>query len=168
MEKYLALRNEIDLLSKNLEIKHAKHMKCKSGCDMCCMDYSVFPIEFYAILKQLQNKDLKPQINKNALEADCVFLNSNKCTIYEARPVICRTHGLPLMYMNDNGDWELSACELNFTEFDMESFSDENTFPQDTFNSKLFVLNQKFIKKFEEKKYNEFDLIPLRKLKEYL
>lgn len=167
-EQYLLLRNKIDSLSKKLEVKHSKYMKCKAGCDMCCMDYSVFPLEFHSILKDLESYDSKPQINKNGLEEDCIFLNKHKCAIYKSRPIICRTHGLPLLFMNDGGNWELSACELNFTEFDIGSFSKENTFPQDIFNSKLFVLNQNFINKFKEKKYTEFDLIPIKKLKEYL
>lgn len=167
-EQYLSLRNEIDTLSENLEKKHTKHMKCKTGCDMCCMDYSVFPLEFHFILNQLKNEKAKPLINKDAGINDCIFLNNHKCTIYNVRPVICRTHGLPLIYMNESGDWELSACELNFTEFDMGEFTEKNTFPQDTFNSKLFVLNRKFITEFAEEKYEEMDLIPIKKLKEYL
>lgn len=166
--QYLELRNEIDSFSESLTDKHSKHIKCKAGCDMCCMDYSVFPIEFHYILNQLNNNKVKPEININALDEDCIFLNKHRCAIYEPRPIICRTHGLPLIYMNEDEEWELSACELNFTEFDMGKFTEENTYPQDKFNSKLFVLNKKFINEFKSKKYNEFDLIPIKKLKDYL
>lgn len=167
-EKYLSLRKDIDSLSENLEKKHTKHMKCKAGCDMCCMDYSVFPIEFHFILNQLKKEKAKPLVNADAATEDCIFLNNHRCTIYNTRPVICRTHGLPLIFMNEEGDWELSACELNFKEFDMGEFTEENTFPQDTFNSKLFVLNRNFIAEFTEENYEETDLIPIKKLKEYL
>ncbi len=67
--------------------------------------------------------------------------------------------------MNDAGEWELSACELNFTNFE-EKFHSENTFPQDRFNSKLFMLNKEFIALEEFSHFGEFDLITLRKLKE--
>jgi len=77
---------------------------------------------------------------------------------------MCRTHGLPLLYANDDGEWELSACELNFTEFDFEDFTMENTFPQDKYNSKLFLLNREFIAEFADKKYSELDLIPMKEL----
>jgi len=77
---------------------------------------------------------------------------------------MCRTHGLPILYANDNGEWELSACELNFTEFDFDEFTDENTLPQDKYNSKLFLLNREFIAEFKDKKYSEFDLIALKEL----
>lgn len=166
-KEYLDYRNEIDTLSKSLSGKHAKHMECKAGCDMCCMDYSVFPIEFHFILNELKKEKTQPQLNESAKDEDCIFLNNHKCAIYQSRPIICRTHGLPLIYMNEGGEWELSACELNFTEFDMEEFSEENTFPQDKFNSKLFMLNKEFIRNFSEVKYSEFDLIPIKKLKKY-
>jgi Fe-S-cluster containining protein len=167
-KNYVALISEIDDLSNKLEKQHAKHINCKAGCDMCCMDYSIFPIEFHYILNQLKKNKLKPETKENIAEEDCIFLNNHNCSIYNARPIICRTHGLPLIYMNEEGDWELSACELNFTAFNFEEFSETNTFPQDTFNSKLFMLNKEFIRNFKEKKYGELDLIPVKKLKEFI
>jgi Fe-S-cluster containining protein len=96
-----------------------------------------------------------------------VFLVNHQCQIYKSRPTICRTHGLPLLYTNNEGEWELSACELNFAEFEDE-FSESNTFPQDKYNSKLFLINKEFIKNFKEKKYNEMDLIPIKNLASFL
>ena len=93
-----------------------------------------------------------------------VFLKNHRCTIYNSRPIICRTHGLPLLFTNNEAEWELSACELNFQEFDLEKFTSKNTFPQDKFNSKLFLLNKAFINEFDEIKYGEFDLIPIKNL----
>lgn len=165
---YFNIRNEIDSSSEQLAEKHSKHMECKAGCDLCCMDYSIFPVEFYSILNQLKKNSIKPEIKTSGSKEECIFLFNHRCTMYTERPVICRTHGLPLLYMNDNSEWELSACELNFTTFNMEQFDEKNTFPQDTFNSKLFMLNKEFIKKFMEVKYNEFDLIPVKNLIDYL
>ena len=166
--KYLSIRIQVDDLSERLTQQHSKHMLCKAGCDLCCMDYSIFPVEFYSILNQLKQSNIKPEIKANHSKKDCIFLHNHRCTIYNERPVICRTHGLPLLYMNDNSEWELSACELNFTEFDMEQFNKENTYPQDTFNSKLYMLNKEFIQEFSEINYEEFDLIPVKKIVNYL
>ena len=77
---------------------------------------------------------------------------------------MCRTLGLPLLYSNDDGEFELSVCDLNFTEYDFEDFTIENTMPQDKYNSKLFLLNREFISVYKEKIYNEMDLIPLKEL----
>ncbi|WP_299580588.1 YkgJ family cysteine cluster protein [uncultured Sunxiuqinia sp.] len=159
-EKYHQLRNQVDQLSEQLSSLHKSHMACKKGCDLCCMDYDVFPIEFEAMKEALQNKQVDVQ---KSVDGSCIFLKDHTCQIYEHRPIICRTHGLPLLFMNDD-QWELSACELNFTEFDDEEFNTENTFPQDKFNSKLFLLNQAFLKE-NDLPYSDFDLIPIQKLK---
>lgn len=166
--EYLKLRDKADALTNKLGKMHRSHMECKMGCDLCCMDYSIFPVEFYSIAKQLEKQEITselPSVNNNNT---CVFLKDHKCTIYSERPIICRTHGLPLLYVNEGEEWELSACELNFTDFDFMDFTNENTFPQDIFNSELFMLNRKFVHEFEEKKYNEFDLTPIRNLLEYV
>ena len=167
---YGQLRSEIDSLSETLEKEHQKHLSCKSGCDLCCMDYNIFPVEFYSILNELQIQKFKTkQLPKKEKEISiCVFLNEHKCTIYRSRPIICRTHGLPLLYNNDDDEWELSTCELNFTDFNFGQFSEKNTFAQDKYNSKLFVLNRNFVANFSDKKFDEKELIPLKKLTEYL
>ncbi|WP_319227932.1 YkgJ family cysteine cluster protein [Draconibacterium orientale] len=165
---YKTLVNTIDELSEKLEKQHNKHMKCKAGCDLCCMDYSIFPVEFYSIAKALKERGDKPVLNTTKDESSCIFLNNHKCEIYADRPIICRTHGLPLLFMNEDNDWELSACELNFTELDLEEFSEGNTFPQDKFNSKLYLLNKEFIAKNGLTNHSELDLIPIKELAKHI
>lgn len=163
---YIDLRKKIDTDSKKLESEHSEHLECKIGCDLCCMDYRIFPIEFYSVLDEIKQNKIEPnKVNlENAQDNSCIFLKNHKCIIYSARPIICRTHGLPLLFTNDNSEWELSACELNFTDFDFGEFTFDNTFLQDKFNSKLFLLNKKFISEFKEKRYTAFDLIPLKNI----
>ena len=158
--KYLELRASIDKFSDQLHKLHKKHMKCQKGCDHCCMDYEIFPIEFDHIKKSIEDQAIETTVSQ---DGSCIFLKDHVCQIYDHRPIICRTHGLPLLFMNDN-QWELSACELNFTEFDDEDFTPENTFPQDKFNSQLFVLNREYLKESKQK-YGEFDLRPIQDLK---
>ena len=163
-EQYKLLRTEIDNHSKKIENEHSDQIQCKKGCDMCCMDYSILPIEFHSILNDLKENKLIPETLAKAKDDECIFLINHVCTIYNQRPIICRTHGLPLLFMNENNDWELSACDLNFTDFNFEEFTLDNTFPQDKYNSKLFMLNKKFISEVKDKEYDEFDLIPLKNI----
>jgi hypothetical protein len=60
-------------------------------------------------------------------------------------------------------EWELSHCELNFTE-NAPCFDEGNTLAHDRFTSKLFMLNREYISSLDEMAYSEFDLIPLSKL----
>lgn len=163
-ETYKTLRTEIDSHSKNLSSEHSKHMQCKKGCDKCCIDYNIFPVEFHFILNDFRKKNISPASENTKKEDACIFLINHACSIYNQRPIICRTHGLPLLFMNDNCEWELSACELNFTDFNFNEFTLGNTLPQDKYNSKLFMLNKKFIADFQDEKYNEMDLIPIKEL----
>ena len=165
---YRALRKQIDIKLEKLSTQHATHMKCGKGCDLCCMDYSILPVEFYSILDELKEKGMEAKYIEQSDDQNgkrCVFLKNHSCTIYESRPVMCRTHGLPLLFTNDDYEWELSTCELNFTDYDYENFTPDNTWPQDTYNSKLFMLNKKFVSGLKnEEKHGEFDLIPLKNL----
>ncbi|MEI6141620.1 MAG: hypothetical protein WCP85_20275 [Mariniphaga sp.] len=162
--KYYRLRKQIDKISKSLDKIHKQHLNCKMGCDLCCMAISVFPIEFYAIKEELDLSKL-PDLPLPQNEIDCRYLVDHSCEIYPSRPVICRTHGLPLLYMSlDADEYELSCCELNFTDFDFEDFDEENTFPMDRINSQLYAMNKEFVATYEGGKYSETDRIPLAEL----
>jgi Fe-S-cluster containining protein len=163
-DKYLKIRQEIDKFAGQLSKIHHKHITCKKGCDSCCTDYGILPVEFHFILNELKHIRVETQLAEAANESKCIFLKNHACTIYEQRPVICRTHGLPLIFANDEGEFELSACELNFTNFDFDDFSMENTFHQDKYNSKLFMLNREFLMEGNHPQFGEFDLIPLKEI----
>jgi uncharacterized protein len=162
IQQYLALRDEIDGRCAELHNEHASHLQCRAGCDMCCMNFGILPLEFEAI-KELAGEELKKGQPVNN-EDDCPFLVNHQCAIYQWRPIICRTQGLPLLFMGEE-EWELSACELNFTDFDFDEFTEENTFPQDTYNSRLFMLNRRFVDSLPGKPYGPVELIPVSQLK---
>ena len=161
---YYQLRKEIDSLCESIENIHHQRIHCKSGCDQCCMAISVFPVEFYAIRAELDQKSISNlPVCQN--DEDCRYLVDHRCAIYASRPVICRTHGLPLLYMSLEGDdYELSCCELNFTDFDPEDFGEENTYPMDRINSELYLINRAFVAGYKGGKYSETDRIPLSEL----
>lgn len=161
LAKYHALVKRIDKRVASLEQLHHQHLQCRLGCSQCCMDYSIFPIEFHAIQDKIRNLEIEPV---EAKEDDCIFLHQHACLIYEHRPIICRTHGLPLLYTNEDGEWELSACELNFTNYE-KPFHSRNSLQQDRYNSELYMLNKAFIELPENSSYAANTLIPLRKLR---
>lgn len=158
-DQYNQFIQRVDERCAELGTEHQAHLQCRKGCDLCCMNYRIFPIEYYAIKQALKHE---ANLTCESVDGSCVFLNKQVCQIYEHRPVICRTHGLPLLFLNDE-QWELSTCELNFTEFDDEEFATENTFAQDRFNSELFMLNKLFIEK-NNLPYSEFDLVEMKNL----
>ena len=167
ISNYIDLRTEISELSAKLSALHEDKMTCKKGCSSCCMNFKVLPVEYFSMLSQLKKNPPKEFRELDSEHEDCNFLIDDICQMYEARPIICRTHGLPLLFMNQEGDaWELSTCPLNFKKFD--DFHTENTYPQDTYNSKLFLINREFVKNYQDEKFGDFDLISLNRLVEDL
>lgn len=163
---YLKVRNELDSVCDRLHKTHQANTQCRKGCDSCCMNFSVLPVEFFSILESTKNNP--PKLNLED-EEKCLFLVDHSCQIYEHRPSICRSHGLPILNMDEEGEnMELSYCPLNFNEVDEEYFTLDNGFQQDVFNSKLYLANRGFVQKKTEAHYKENELIELRRMKEFL
>ena len=162
IENYENLISEIDDLHNKLAAIHQQNMKCKKGCDQCCMDLMVFPVEYYAIKEKIKASGIQLPQASETKNSPCAFLLDHLCSIYAVRPLICRTHGLPLLYMHEE-DWHLNHCPINFDQVDDDYFTFENTYPQDKYNSKLYLINKSFIENFNEE-WDEKTRIPLKNL----
>ena len=115
LQQYRALLAKVDAFWERAVTTQPAGFRCADGCDDCCKQrLTVFPVEAAAIRAHLATLD-PARRTALALATDrpdhCVFLLDGRCAIYEARPVICRTHGLPLRV-----DGRLDHCPLNFTD----------------------------------------------------
>ena len=167
IERYRELRRATDGVVATLEQLHCRHMACKAGCHQCCVNLTVFPVEYYAILEELGSRGVKEM----ALDerAACAFLGAGLCTIYRFRPMICRTHGLPVAFVNEEADEaerSVSFCPLNFTQAEDEelAFGPASTLDVDGLNRELYAANEQFIEEHPELHLAPGDRIPLRRL----
>src|ERR1700730_8692526 len=113
------LHAHIDELTQPLHQRHAARLRCARGCSMCCVDdLTVFDVEAENIRRHhpdlLQDGEPHPP-------GRCAFLDEEgACRVYEHRPYVCRTQGLPLRWLeeaDDGGVAELrDICPLNETE----------------------------------------------------
>jgi uncharacterized protein len=160
-EAYFEFIKFADEKTKALEKKHKKFLVCAKKCCGCCEDTTVLPIEFFSILYALKQKGIKPEQTKDK----CAFLKNGLCQIYEFRPLICRTHGLPLAYGKDDDpmDKTVSFCELNFKDGEPE-FSEKNVLDMDELNIEFTLLNEKFIKTFDDELPERMELTGLFKI----
>lgn len=74
------------------------------------------------------------------------LLVDHTCMVYPARPVICRTHGLPI-YMEKEGRAQVDFCPENFktvSELPREALLDI-----DHLNTLLIAVNQHFLEQLE-------------------
>ncbi len=128
--RYLTLRARIDAFFEGVVTRQGEAMACRAGCDGCCQSgLGVGPTERAAVEAGL---DALPDVAREALrtrargpEGDaCVMLRDGRCAIYESRPLVCRSQGLPLLYpaefvpeeavRGSAGDRALAWCPLNF------------------------------------------------------
>ena len=94
---------------------HGDRLKCKRGCHDCCMDgLTVFPVE--AQLIREEHGDLLRDAEPHP-EERCALLDAEgACRVYENRPYVCRTQGLPLRWIEirDDVGYEMrDICPLN-------------------------------------------------------
>ena len=116
----------IDEKARSLEELHQDQLECRRGCSNCCVDeLSVFQVEAEQIVENCQSVlEQKPHP-----VGACAFLDTEgQCRIYEYRPYVCRTQGLPLRWVEED-DEELreyrDICELNDKEPMIETLAPE-------------------------------------------
>lgn len=168
LERYRELRREMDTRTGALEMLHCQQLTCKPGCHQCCVNLTVFPVEFHAILEDLRQLTPVPVLELDQ-EAKCAFLKQGLCSIYASRPMICRTHGLPVAFLNIDGEapeMSVSFCPLNFIDADEDvlSFGPDNSLDIDDLNMKLYEVNLQFLQEHPELSYGPSDRIDLREL----
>ena len=101
---------------------------CRAGCDRCCHQrFSVFEVEAAPIREalaalELADPDLRQRIREHGQDggsARCALLVDGRCSVYDQRPLICRSHGLPIAVPDPDrpdGPLLVDHCPLNFAE----------------------------------------------------
>ena len=110
------LHETVDRRATVLERRHSARLECTRGCSQCCVDeLTVFDVEAERIRRDhrrlLLEGDPRP-------EGGCAFLNEDgACRVYESRPYVCRTQGLPLRWLETDVEGQRTEyrdiCPLN-------------------------------------------------------
>jgi uncharacterized protein len=143
---YLQLRQQADQQAAALAHLHGRHLVCRAGCTDCCTNLTVLPVEFEAIRRELAA--VGGAAVKFDAAAPCGFLTAEGlCAIYPQRPIICRTHGLPIAFADEDDGHNVSFCEQNFTtaaDRDLD-FGPDNTLDLDDLNERLARINLAYL-----------------------
>jgi len=99
-------------------------IRCAPGCEQCChVRLSVFAVEAEAIEHALRSlaessPELRTVVRQQADDprsaGHCPMLVGGRCAIYDARPIICRSHGLPVLVEEPQRSPRRECCPLNF------------------------------------------------------
>lgn len=166
--EYLRLRDEVDRFIRDLLTQHGEHITCGAGCCECCVNFTVFAVEFEAILQGLQRDGSAAVFDESQ---PCGFLKDNRCTIYDHRPIICRTHGLPIAFFDEqSAGHQVSFCPKNFTHADLDdyAFGPDNTLDLDELNERLGRLNARFLGQVGKPAFDKPGRLDLRRLTDAL
>lgn len=114
-----ALFAKADGFVARVESRHRDQLRCGSGCASCCLGgLTVTPLEAEAVcfaLARFDDATLHALHARPVDPARCALLDAeDRCTVYAARPLVCRTHGIPIRTASTHGLPVVSSCELNF------------------------------------------------------
>lgn len=111
-----AVHAEVDREAAAIAARLGERITCQRGCAGCCVDgLTVFEIEADRIRRDVGDR-LAGSTAHTA--GACAFLDTDgACRIYESRPYVCRSQGLPLRWLEENDDGETveyrDICPLN-------------------------------------------------------
>jgi Fe-S-cluster containining protein len=148
LRNYFDLVSRVDELCQRIETDFRMHLACRKGCDACCRHFSLFPVEAAALVQALDSRgaEEKGRIRSRARlapeEGPCPLLQDGACLLYEARPIICRTHGLPLL-AGTGKERLLDWCPENFK--GVKSLPDAAVINLDVLNTTLATINSLFL-----------------------
>lgn len=117
---YRALVEQVDQLCARIAETFADRIVCRTGCSACCTLQGVLPVEAAGLalalarLPATEAESLRARLGAAADSDRCPLLTDDCCPLYAARPIICRTHGLPLLIEDEHGT-RVDRCPLNFT-----------------------------------------------------
>lgn len=166
-DAYQNLLEKIADLGRRQDKAYDEHILCRSGCSHCCVPpETLFQVEAQQLEEGIARLDPKQQAaTRERLDAYatgqrlfCPLLDQERCTVYEARPAICRTQGYALWFRepapqdpitnnpqppetispNDN-EGHFSWCALNFTE---ETPTKDLAFDVERLNAMLSLITQ--------------------------
>ena len=140
---YDRLVARVDGMVHRIRHKYDAHIACHKGCACGCRNLSLMPIEALALSGAVQDlsEGLKVKILKHASNAsfwDCPLLEEGACSLYAFRPIICRTHGYPLLTYYQ-GKPSIGYCRHNFK--NIPSIPADAVIDLEKINSALRVIN---------------------------
>lgn len=149
MHAYRTLLDKVDTSFNAIRSRHPSSFRCGKGCSQCCRSQlSVSEIEATAIAEFLAEQPelcahlVKEEARKLNTDS-CAFLDvDGSCQIYEARPVVCRSHGAPIK-VTDDGQTLIDCCPLNF-ETGFAELGEADVIDIQTLNTILSAINIRF------------------------
>ncbi len=126
--RYAELCRRVDAFFAEVSQRAGADMACRAGCDLCCktqlsvttLEAAVLREGLLAASDELKQR-LRARLSSPPAERCLLLGDDGRCQAYDARPLVCRSHGLPLRLRTPRGLEIVSSCELNFQDADVEA-----------------------------------------------
>lgn len=148
LKNYYSLVAKVDELCSRIESDFANQLTCHAGCSGCCQHISLAWVEAIALATAFNKlpantaEAIRLQAQSARADGPCPLLLDNHCALYANRPIICRTHGLPIL---------TGSHEVRTIDFCPKNFQGSETLPGsavvdlDRLNTLLDSVNRLFI-----------------------
>lgn len=149
LDNYYQMVSRVDALCSGINDVLSGQITCSEGCSSCCTAITLFPVEaavLYAALEALPDERQAAiclHVAAHDGEERCPLLGHHSCLLYAARPIICRTHGLPIIY-TEGRERKVDCCPLNLSEGE-ESLSGSAIIDLDRLNTLLVAVNALYL-----------------------
>jgi Fe-S-cluster containining protein len=144
LDNYNQMITRVEALCRGIEDALLGQITCSAGCSSCCTSITIFPVEAAALKRALESfpeeeaETIRHHVAEHADGERCPLLHNHLCLLYDARPVICRTHGLPILYSNGT-EKSIDCCPHN--QIEGESLSGSAVIDLDRLNALLVAVN---------------------------
>ena len=136
MSRLPELTAKVDAFFARVTVRHGDDMQCTTGCSDCChVRLSVTGVEAAAIRELVASWPAaqRAELAEQGPPDRCSALDpaTGRCRIYAARPLVCRSHGVPIRLIppGRNSLPVIEACHRNFrhSEADADCVLDQGT-----------------------------------------
>lgn len=110
LARYRELGDYCDALAQRVRDRFGAVWQCRAGCSGCCRLATVCGLEAVVLLRAGLDSGFSGQFESGGEQ--CCLLREERCLVYAHRPLICRTHGLPLV-SGALTEGEVDCCPLN-------------------------------------------------------
>ncbi len=151
-DRYRDLTARVDAFFTRVAERHAADLRCAPGCDSCChARLTVTTIEADVISAHVATLEAPARAHLATVAARpvdagkprCAALDDDgRCLVYEARPLVCRSHGVPIRLRSPGSLPVIQACELNFTAHGPEAADADCVLDQKTLSATLLAVDQ--------------------------
>ena len=149
LDNYYQMVARVDALCRGIQDVLSGQITCSEGCSSCCTAITLFPVEAAALnaaleaLPDAQRAAIRRHVAAHAGGERCPLLGNHRCLLYAARPIICRTHGLPIVY-TEGSERKVDCCPRNLGEGE-QPLSGSAIIDLDRLNTLLVAVNALFL-----------------------